>query len=261
MITSVMLRSSAKVNIGLHLVGKRPDGYHLLETLYYPLPALSDMLLIMRDEGEGCQVIMEEFEGSIPLEENLVYKAWRLMTDELEKTKAGVVVRVKKTIPAGAGLGGGSSNAAAMMKGLRDLWKMEITDAQLASLAVRLGADVPFFIHDRIMYGTGTGTVLDPFDLDLGRYEMRLKLFNIHSSTVESYRDVREEDIGHGTPLKELLRMPVSEWRHHVVNDLEKPVFARYPVLAQAKEELYLAGAVFASMSGSGSAMYGLFER
>lgn len=261
MITSVMLRAAAKINIGLHIVGKRPDGYHLLETLYYPLPHVSDMLLIMRDEGEECEISMEEFEENVPQENNLVFKAWRIMKDELEKKNAGVKVRVKKGIPAGAGLGGGSSDAATMMKGLRDLWKVEVSDAQLATWGARLGADVPFFIYEKPMYGTGTGTTLVPFDLDLGAYELRLKLFNIHSSTVQAYRDVLVEDIGHVSPLLELVSKPIGEWRNLVFNDLEKPVFARYPALAQAKAEFYQLGAAYASMSGSGSAVYGLFLR
>lgn len=261
MITSVMLRGGAKINIGLHIVGKRSDGYHLLETLYFPVPGLFDLMLMERDEGESCTVIMEETDEQIPLESNLVYQAWRLMTEELEKKNAGVRIRVKKGIPSGAGLGGGSSDAATTMKALRDLWKVDVSDEKLANWGARLGSDVPFFIHEQPMYGTGTGTQLEPYELDLGRYELRLQLFNIHSSTVEAYREVRTEDIGHSSPLRDLLQLPVSEWRHHIVNDLERPVFERYPVLAQAKEDLYKTGAVYAAMSGSGSALYGLFER
>lgn len=261
MVTSVMLRAGAKINLGLHLVGKRPDGYHLLETLFYPVDQLFDLLLVERDEGEGCWIKMEEIEEQVPLEQNLIYKAWRLMTEELEKKNAGVRIRVKKGIPAGAGLGGGSSDAATTMKALRDLWKVEVSDAQLATWGARLGADVPFFVHEKPMYGTGTGTILEPFSLDLSRYELRLKLFNIHSSTVQAYRDVLPEDIGHTERLIDLLQLPISEWRNHIVNDLEKPVFARYPILAEAKVEFYKLGAVYAAMSGSGSAVFGLFER
>ncbi len=261
MVTSVMQRGGAKINVGLHLVGKRPDGYHLLETLFYPVDHLFDLMLVERDEGEGCVIKMEGIDEQIPLEGNLIYKAWRIMAEELEKKHAGVTIRVKKGIPAGAGLGGGSSDAATTMKALRDLWKVDVSDAQLANWGARLGADVPFFVYEKPMYGTGTGTILEPFPMDLSRYELRMKLFNIHSSTVQAYRDVLPEDIGHSTPLKDLLALPITEWRHHVLNDLEKPVFARYPILAETKAELYKLGAVYAAMSGSGSAIYGLFER
>lgn len=261
MITSVMLRSSAKINIGLHIVGKRPDGYHLLETLFYPVEQLFDMMLVERDEGESCTVIMQDMDEQVPLEQNLIYKAWRLMTEQLEKKNAGVRIRVRKAIPAGAGLGGGSSNAATTMKALRDLWKLDISDQQLATWGAKLGADVPFFIYEKPMYGTGIGTTLEPHPLDISQYELRLKIFNIHSSTVEAYKALRPEDIGHTTPLRPLLELPITEWRYNVLNDLERPVFEKYPILAQTKEELYRAGAIYASMSGSGSALYGLFPK
>lgn len=261
MITSVMLRSCAKINIGLHIVGKRPDGYHLLETLFYPVEQLFDMMLVERDEGEGCAVIMQDMDEQVLLEQNLIYKAWRLMTEQLEKKNAGVRIRVRKAIPAGAGLGGGSSNAATAMKALRDLWKVDVSDQQLAAWGAKLGADVPFFIYEKPMFGTGIGTTLEPHPLDIGQYELRLKIFNIHSSTVEAYKSLRPEDIGHTTPLRPLLELPIEQWREHVVNDLERPVFEKYPILAQTKEELYRLGAVYASMSGSGSALYGLFRK
>jgi 4-diphosphocytidyl-2-C-methyl-D-erythritol kinase len=260
MITSVMLRGGAKINLGLQIVGRRPDGYHLLETLYYPVSQLFDMILVERDEGEDCKIHMEGFDLKIPPESNLIYRAWRLMTDQLEKKNAGVIIRVKKAIPAGAGLGGGSSNAATTMKALRDLWKVEVSDERMAAWGARLGADVPFFIYERPMYGTGIGTTLEPFPIDLGGYELRLRLHSIHSSTLQAYRDLLPEDIGHSTPLKELLQLPVSEWRQYVVNDLERPVFERYPILREAKEEFYKLGAVYAAMSGSGSAIFGLFQ-
>jgi 4-diphosphocytidyl-2-C-methyl-D-erythritol kinase len=261
MVNSVMLRASAKINIGLHLVGKRPDGYHLLETLYYPVPKLNDMLWIERMPGEECVIEMQDFDEEIVLEQNLCYRAWRLMAEELEKKETGLRIRIKKAIPAGAGLGGGSSDAAAVLKALRSLWQPDITDAKLAALGAKLGADVPFFVYSEPMYATGIGTTLEPFTLSLDGYEMRLKLFKAHSSTVQAYREVLPEDIGHTRPLKELLALPMQEWRGLVVNDLEKPVFERLPFIEAAIAEFYQLGAVYAAMSGSGSACYGLFRR
>jgi 4-diphosphocytidyl-2-C-methyl-D-erythritol kinase len=262
MVNSVMLRANAKINVGLHLVGKRADGYHLLETLYYPVPDLTDTLWIERVPGESCTIEMNDFEEDIAVEDNLCYRAWRLMADELEKKKeTGLRIRIKKGIPAGAGLGGGSSDAAAVLKALRSLWQPDISDAKLAALGARLGADVPFFIYNRPMYGTGIGTDLEPFDFTLAGLELRVKVFKAHSSTVQAYREVLPEDIGHTQPLRELLQLPIEQWRGRVVNDLEKPVFKRLAFLPLAIAEFYQLGAIYAAMSGSGSACYGLFPR
>lgn len=261
MSNAVMLRASAKINLGLHLVGKRPDGYHLLETLYYPIPQLSDMVWLERQPGAECVIEMQDFEEEIPLEHNLCYRAWRLMADELEKKEIGMRIRIKKGIPAGAGLGGGSSDAASVLKALRSLWQPDLSDAKLAEWGARLGADVPFFIYNQPMYATGIGTTLEPFTLDLDGYELRLKLFKAHSSTVQAYREVLPEDIGHTERLKDLLALPISEWRGRVVNDLEKPVFHRLSFLKDAINDFYKLGAVYAAMSGSGSACFGLFKR
>ncbi len=261
LVNSVMLRANAKINLGLHLVGKRSDGYHLLETLYFPIPQLHDTLWIERMPGTDCLIEMQEFEEEIALENNLCYRAWRIMADELEKKEIGVRIRIKKGIPAGAGLGGGSSDAAAVLKALRSIWQPDISDAKLAEWGAKLGADVPFFIYNTPMYATGIGTTLEPSDVRLEGYELRLKLFKVHSSTVQAYREVLPEDIGHTQSLKDLLALPISEWRGKVFNDLEKPVFQRLPFLADAIEDFYKLGAVYAAMSGSGSACFGLFRR
>jgi 4-diphosphocytidyl-2-C-methyl-D-erythritol kinase len=259
MVNSVMLRANAKINLGLHLVGKRPDGYHLLETLFYPLTQFCDTLWVERVEGNECTIEMEGISEKIALEDNLCYKAWRLVANELEKKETGMRIRIKKAIPAGAGLGGGSSNAAAILKACRSLWQPDLPDAKLAEWGARLGADVPFFIYNRPMYATGIGTTLEPYEISLDGFELRLKTFMAHSSTVQAYREVLPEDIGHVTPLRDLLDRPFDTWRGNVVNDLEKPVCQRLPFICAAVEDFYKLGAVYAAMSGSGSACYGLF--
>lgn len=261
MVTSVTLRAAAKINIGLHIVGKRSDGYHMLETLYYPVHELSDLMFFQRDEGEDCEIIMEGFNEPLAKEDNLCYKAWNLMREELEKKNTGIKLHIRKEIPAGAGLGGGSSNAATVMRGLRDLWGVDVSDQKLAQWAERLGADVPFFIYNRPMYGTGTGTTLEEFEIDLSRYDLRLAMLREHSSTVEAYKSLDISTISHPISLKELLAEPITDWRHIILNDLEKPVFERLPVVNRAKQSLYQRGAIFASMSGSGSACFGIYEK
>lgn len=261
MVTSVTLRSAAKINIGLHITGKRPDGYHSLETLYYPVHELSDVMHFERDLGEECEIIMEGFKGKLALEDNLCYKAWKLMRDELEKKNTGIKLHLKKEIPAGAGLGGGSSNAATVMRGLRELWGVDVSDEKLAQWGERLGADVPFFIYNKPMYGTGTGTTLEEFKIDLSPYDLRLAMMREHSSTIEAYKALKADEISHPTPLKDLLQAPITEWRNIIFNDLEKPVFEKMPVVSRAKDALYRGGAIFASMSGSGSACFGIYEK
>jgi 4-diphosphocytidyl-2-C-methyl-D-erythritol kinase len=258
---AITIRCNAKINIGLHIVGKRPDGYHLLETLFFPIYEFADMLTIWPTEGEECTIEMTGITEEVPLEQNLCFKAWRLMQAKLGKTEAGVKMRVEKTIPAGAGLGGGSSDAAGVMKVLRDLWQADVSDATLAEWGATLGADVPFFIYNKPMYGTGTGTDLVPFDIDLSRYDVSLTLVRAHSSTVEAYRALRAETIVHAKPLSALLKAPIVAWRNLIFNDLEKPVFEKLPVVAAAKQSLYDQGALYAAMSGSGSACFGIFAR
>lgn len=261
MVNSYLGRAGAKINIGLHLVGKRADGYHLLETLYYPVPQLMDTIMIEKLSGDACVVEMQGLSEELTLEDNLCYKAWKLMAEALEKKDTGVRIRVKKAIPSGAGLGGGSSDAATVLMGLRAIWRNDIPDARLAEWGGKLGADVPFFIYNRPMYATGIGIDLEEFPLNLDGYELRLTCFKAHSPTAQAYKEVLPEDIGHAVPLRDLLALPIKEWRGKVVNDLEKPVFKRLPFIARAIDEFYQLGAVYAAMTGSGSACYGLFER
>ncbi len=247
----------AKINLGLFIKGKRPDGYHLLETLMYPLPQLCDTLQLTESAGE-LSLEMEGIEIEGDIQTNLCIKAYRLLQKRFPDLSP-VHIFLKKNIPAGAGLGGGSSDAAATLKGVNSLFNLGLSIAELAEMAAQLGADVPFFLYEKPMLATGIGTDLHEFDIDLP-YRIELITPPIHSSTVAAYKALDYTKCDASRDLGEILSLPVDTWQKYLENDLEVPVFSLYPELAKIKAELYEKGAVYAAMSGSGSAVFGLFE-
>lgn len=257
--TSISLVSPAKINLGLFIKGKRPDGYHLLETLFYPVRDLTDRLEITPFEGEIPTLTVENMDLEGDPQDNLCLKAWRALKQEVPDLPA-VHIRLEKHIPAGAGLGGGSSNAAYVLRGLQQLFSLTLTRDDLAHIGASLGADVPFFLYDQPMLATGIGTELTPFEMVLPQ---RLKVFPqpIHSSTIAVYKALDYRMFDPSRSLEHVLQQPLDHWRELLANDLEVPVFQMHPQLAQIKEDLYAQGAVYAAMTGSGSAMYGLFPQ
>lgn len=253
------LDSIAKINIGLHIVGKRSDGYHLLETLFYPVPELFDEIILERREGEECEVEMVGMEEKVPLEKNLVWRAWQQLKEAFPDSVRGMKIVVEKRIPAGAGLGGGSSNAGTVLRGIREMMGLAVSDAQLAEIGESLGADVPFFIYQRPLYATGIGTTFEELPGSLPGFQVKVFPQPFHSSTPGAYRGLDLAQLEHPQPLKELLTLPVEEWNGKVLNDLETSVFPQFPALAEEKANLYAQGAVYAAMTGSGSAMFGIF--
>ena len=239
----------AKINIGLRITGVRPDGYHELETLFYRIP-LCDALEVVPAERDSL-----DDGGFGDPEQNLVVRAMTLMRKEGVPVPPLEVI-LRKRIPTGAGLGGGSSDASSMLLMLRQLYAPDLSDKRLADMALRLGADCPFFLTKSPQIGRGVGELLSPFPLDLSGWVLTLILPGIHVSTAEAYQEIGIS--APPEPLEEILRRPVTEWRNRVVNDFEIPVFARHPELAEIKDQLYAAGATYASMSGSGSSIYAL---
>ena len=252
------LRPHAKINLGLLIKGKRADGYHLLETLMYPVFELQDELW-MEAGAEECILSLEGMQLEGDPQENLCVKAWKSLKKEIPELP-GVRIRLRKQIPAGAGLGGGSSDAAFVLRGLNQLFQLKIEPDRLHRVAARLGADVPFFLKDIPQMASGTGTKLEPFPLHL---PAQLQVFPqaIHSSTVAAYRALDSTRCDPGRDLAAILNRPLSAWKKELVNDLEVPVFALYPQLQQIKQQLYKEGAIYAAMSGSGSAMFALFAK
>lgn len=244
---------NAKINVGLHVVERRPDGYHNIETLFYPI-SLADVLEIVPATATTLSVTGFVPEGDVS--NNLVMRAYRLLQERYDLP--AVEIHLHKAIPFGAGLGGGSSDAAYALRMLRDMFQLPISDDDLAHMAASLGADCPFFIYNRPLLATGIGDCFESTDFTLqGKYIVLVKP-PVEVSTAEAYaRIVPAMPQRH---LCEKLRQPLASWRGEVVNDFEPGVFMLHPRIAAVKQRLYEMGATYASMSGSGASVFGIFD-
>lgn len=251
---------NAKINIGLNVVEKRPDGYHNLETVFYPI-GLQDILEIkVLDEGNvpecgyKLKITGTILDGSP--EDNLVVRAFKMLKHDFNLPP--VSIGLYKHIPTGAGLGGGSSDAAFTIKTLNKRFDLRLTDKQMEDYCTRLGADCPFFIKDTPVFATGIGNEFHPVSFSLKGKHLVLVKPDIFVSTKDAYAkvNVRRPD----TPLPELLAQPLETWKDTVINDFERSVFSKYPEIAAIKDSMYDIGAVYASMSGSGSSVFGIFD-
>lgn len=248
---------NAKINIGLNVVEKRPDGYHNIETVFYPI-GLSDMLEVI--PSDTCSDYSFSSSGitlSGDPEENLIVKAYRLLQSNYQIPP--IDITLIKQIPFGAGLGGGSSDAAFMLKVLNQMFELKITPKKLEKIASLLGADCPVFIKNKAVFATGTGNEFTSLKLSLKGYFLLLVKPDIHVSTPEAYSLVVPEKPA--VSLFESIQQPVEEWKNWIKNDFEKSVFSKYPEIEKVKQSIYNCGAVYASMSGSGSSVYGIFEK
>ena len=240
---------NVKINLGLNILRKRPDGYHDLETLFVPYSGLRDELEIsLSASGEDSMTLVG---GGWNPESDLSFRAVKLLRGDF--VFPAVDVRLVKHSPAGAGLGGGSSDAAFALRMVNDL----------AEYASRLGSDCAFFIYNRPMLGEGRGEVLSDFSLDLDEFRIELRVpEGVHVSTRDAYSRVVPREYSAGRPpLREVLALPVERWKDLLENDFEPSVFAAWPQIEALKRRFYDEGAVYASMSGSGSAVYGIFRR
>jgi 4-diphosphocytidyl-2-C-methyl-D-erythritol kinase len=244
---------NAKINLGLHISAKRQDGYHNIETVFYPVP--------LRDALEAVHASETSFtQSGIRLDtapdDNLVLKAMHAL--EKNYTIPPLAIHLKKAIPFGAGLGGGSADAAFMLKLLNSYSGLNIDERELEETAATIGADCPFFIRNKPVLATGIGNVFEPLSLSLKNYTLCIVKPDVYVSTREAYSLVKPANPS--VSLREIVSRPVAEWKEYLVNDFEPSVFSRYPVIGEIKETLYAQGAVYASMSGSGSSVFGLFE-
>lgn len=250
---------NAKINIGLNVVEKRPDGYHNLETVFYPI-GLQDILEIQELEGEvpeggyRLKVTGTLLEGTP--EDNLVVRAFKLLKQDFDLPP--VSIGLYKHIPTGAGLGGGSADAAFTVKTLNERFKLGLTTLQMEEYCARLGADCPFFVQNKPVFATGIGNVFHPIEIDLKYKQLVLVKPDIFVSTKDAYAKVKVRQPEKRLP--ELLAQPIETWKDTVVNDFEESVFSKYPEIAAIKDQMYDLGAVYASMSGSGSSVFGIFE-
>lgn len=256
---------NAKINLGLNVVSRRADGYHNLETVFFPIPLEDSLEVVAKEHPDDGQDVSLQVSG-IPVagsvEDNLVVKAYRLLQARFPDRLTPIQIYMHKGIPSGAGLGGGSSDAAFMLRLLRDLYTLPLTDEELEADAARLGADCAFFIQNRPVFATGIGNIFSPLPCDLSRtlkgYRLLLVKPNIFVSTREAFALIRPH--APLRPLTEIVSLPVSEWEvAGMTNDFEESVFAQYPAIADIKVRLRSLGADYAAMSGSGSSLFALF--
>ncbi len=243
---------NAKINLGLHVTKKREDGFHDIETVFYPIAMHDSLEVLVSDTKTSLSQYGLELTGG----ENLVLKAYKLMKKEYGISE--VDFHLLKQIPAGAGLGGGSSDAAQTLLMLNDLFELNISSAELEQRAAELGSDCAFFIRNKPVYASGRGEVFEDINLDLSVYHIKVVKPDIHISTAEAYAMVKPES-GRPSPL-EIIQKPIQDWKNNLINDFEAPIFEKYPEIGLIKDSLYDQGAIYASMSGSGSAVYGIFE-
>lgn len=250
-----------KINLGLSITEKRPDGYHNLETVFYPV-ALEDALEIralpeasLPEADKKITLHQYGMEIAGNPEDNLVAKAYSLLDKEFHLPP--VEIHLYKHIPSGAGLGGGSSDAAFMLKLLNGHFHLNLSEEQLEIYAATLGADCAFFIKNKPVYAEGIGNIFSPIELSLKGYQIMIVKPDVFVSTREAFANIHPHHPEY--PIKEVIRRPVAEWKDILINDFEASVFPQHPVIGEIKQELYNQGAIYASMSGSGSSVFGLF--
>jgi 4-diphosphocytidyl-2-C-methyl-D-erythritol kinase len=250
--------SNSKINLGLFITGKRADGFHNLESIFYPVQ-WNDGLEIEVDPTQIKKVELIEYNGHATLNqaENLCVKAYCLLDANFDLPP--VKIHLYKTIPTGAGLGGGSSNASFTLKTLNSQFSLNLSVQQLSEYAMQLGSDCPFFIHNKPAYVTGRGENIQPIELDLSNYYIAIIHPGIHVTTANAFKNIQPKKIDVDLPLK-ITTHPVNEWQNFLVNDFEKSVFEKHAEIKVLKENMYNHGAHYASMSGSGSAVYGIFD-
>lgn len=253
----------AKINLGLNIVSKREDGYHNLETVFYPIPLYDALEIKYMDEKFPSQVAcdLKVTGNAVECDEqnNLVVKAYNLLAEDYKLPR--VHAHLYKHIPSQAGLGGGSSDAAFMIRLLDERFRLNIGNPEMEKYAARLGADCAFFIEAEPAYAEGIGDELMPVDGPKGNlngYYLAIVKPGIAVSTKEAYAAITPTATSKSC--REIVRQPIETWKEELVNDFEAPIFKLHPELAEIKEKLYQQGAKYAAMSGSGSALFGIFE-
>ena len=252
----MLLFPTPQINLGLNVISKRADGFHDIETLFVPVTQYMDILEVVFAEKPAMVQYGMDYQTNP--QDNLCYKAYLLMADKYKISP--IAIHLYKNIPVGAGLGGGSADAAFTLAAINILFNLNLNNETLAKLAAQLGSDCPFFIYNKPMLARGKGEILSPYDdIDLSNYEIRIATPDVSVSTKEAYSGITPHKPK--IPLEEVLKTPVDNWKENLVNDFETTVFAKYPEIARLKEDFYRQGALYASMSGSGSSVYGIFRK
>lgn len=249
----MILFPPAKINLGLHVLDKRPDGYHNIDSCMISIPVF-DVLEILPSQDFQFKQSGLKIDGD--LSSNLIYKAFNLMVERFQIPP--VYIHIQKHIPMGAGLGGGSSNATSTLTALNQLFHLGISNQELMELSAELGSDCAFFVEGGTQISSGRGEVLSPVELHLNGMFMKVVFPGIHVSTQLAFENI--DLTPNKTKVSSILEQPVDSWKMDLKNDFESSVFNQYPELKEIKQNLYLEGASYVSMSGSGSAIYALYK-
>ena len=251
----------AKINLGLNVVERRPDGYHNLETVFYPVYIKDALELTMMNtrfpSAVDCDIKVTNLHIEGDEQKNLVVKAYRLLKEDFPQLPR-VHAHLYKGIPTQAGMGGGSSDCAYMIRLLNEMFTLGLSDERMIQYAARLGADCPFFILSRPAYAEGIGERLQPISLDLSSYYIAVVRPDIPVSTKEAFSLIKP--VKPARNCRDIVMQPVETWRNELTNDFEQSVFTLHPEIGAIKEQLYDLGAIYAAMTGSGSSVFGLFR-
>ena len=250
---------NAKINLGLNIVSQRNDGFHNLETIFYPINLKDGLEIINSESQEQYQFFQTGIKIDGDPSTNIVIKALELIKNHSKINIPNIDIHLLKKIPTGAGLGGGSSDAAFMLKLLNENYQIGLSNNELVELALQIGADCPFFLYNKPAFASGIGNQLEPIDLDLSGMYLLVVKPDVFISTKEAYSMITPK-----TPtlsLKDIVNRPLNEWKELMKNDFEDSIFKKYPQICKIKQQLYELGATYASMSGSGSSLYGIFNK
>lgn len=256
--TIMLTFPNAKINIGLFIIAKRKDGYHDLETIFYPV-AVKDALEIVDSPRANTSIHVSGLPVAGEQQNNLVYKAYTLLQRDFPKRVGPLSIYLHKVIPMGAGLGGGSADGAYMLKMLNDHFQLGMSLDQLEQYALELGSDCPFFIRNRAAFASGRGEQLEETALDLSAYSIQLIYPDIHINTAMAFSGITPAPAPYS--LRGISSLPLDKWKDYIRNDFEVSLFPEYPVLENLKEQLYRDGCLYAALSGTGSTVYGIFKK
>lgn len=254
----MILFPNCKINLGLHILQKRADGFHDLETVFYPIAIQDALEVIHGNTNSDIQFTSSGIHLDVTAADNICVKAYQLLKKDFPNLPP-VKMHLHKTIPSGAGLGGGSADGAFTLLVLNKKFNLQLTEQQLIKYALQLGSDCPFFIKNKPCYATGRGENLESIDLPLSNYQFVIVNPGIHINTGWAFKQLNPR--ADRTSIKEVIQQPILQWKEVLVNDFEAPIFQAYPEIEAIQRTLYQAGAVYAAMSGSGSTVFGIFEK
>ena len=249
----MLIFPNAKINLGLSILNKREDGYHNLESIFLPIPITDSLEFIESDELKfDCNIEIDNEKS------NSVLMAYHLLKEKFDLPLLSIYLY--KSIPIGAGIGGGSADGAFMLKGLNDYFELGLSNKKLEIYANKIGSDCPFFIYNKPSFVEGTGEILSEIDIDLSGYYFTVINPNIHVSTKKAFGNLTLANKDRASLLSVIKNEPIENWKNHIFNDFESSVFKTYPEIEKIKTDLYQKGAIYASMTGTGSTVYGIFK-